>query len=103
MINFTKYINEYVVRITKDYDDPIEISGIRISDSKLVKFKQKWVLVRKLTKDDVRDEDFVDQLENNWKHDESAIKTFLRYKREEKTKPEARTQNQKQTKTKKCK
>lgn len=80
MFDFTKYLHKYIVRITKDYEDPEQLSGIRIQESQLVKFKKRWVLVRALTSEDLKDEDFIIQLYNNWKHDEALIKSFLRYK-----------------------
>jgi hypothetical protein len=82
MIAFDKYLGKDVVLITNSFDSIEEISGIRIDDSKLFKYKDRWVLVRTLTEEDLRDEDYLPWLSSLWGHNESNLKSFLRHKRE---------------------
>lgn len=82
MIDFTKYVGEYVVLMTNDVDSPEELPGIRNKQEKVFKFKGHYVLVRPVTKEDVMDEDFAQWLTSIWKHDEANVKSFLRNKRE---------------------
>lgn len=82
MINFEPYLGKAVVLITKEVDSPDDISGIRIDTSTVFKFKNKWVLARPLTAEDLQDEDFIGHLNSIWKHDEDLLKSFLRHKKE---------------------
>jgi hypothetical protein len=83
MIDFSKYINEWAVLITNFTCDPQDLYGISIIDAKVFKYHNKWVIVRKLTLEDVRNEDFVDWMNSMWNRDEAKLKLFLRYKHEE--------------------
>jgi|WetSurSiteA1Bulk_404760.scaffolds.fasta_scaffold61643_2 hypothetical protein len=88
MIDFTPYLGDYVVLMTNDFASPDQLPGIRDEQVKVFKFKGLYVLARPVTKDDLKDEDFVQWLNSIWKHDEKNVKTFLKYKQEyeEKTK-----------------
>lgn len=89
MIPYDKYIGEFVVLITNAFTNPEDISGIRKSNSRVFKFKGKYVLARPLTIEDLKDEDFVDWLNSMWGHKETNIKTFIknRCKSEQTTHP----------------
>lgn len=80
MIPYDKYIGEYVVLITNAFATPEDISGIRNSNSRIFRFKGKYVLARPLTLEDLKDEDFIDWLNSMWGHKELNIKSFLRSK-----------------------
>lgn len=82
MIDFMKYIGSYVVLMTNDVDSPEELPGIRNKQEKVFKFKGHYVLARPITLEDIKDEDFQLWLNSIWKHDESNVKSFLKYKRE---------------------
>jgi hypothetical protein len=82
MIDFSTYIGQEVVLITNSFDSFDEISGIRINDSKLFKYKDKWVWARSLTLQDLKDDDYLQWLDNIWRHDENHLRSFLRHKKE---------------------
>ena len=68
--------------MTNNFSSPEQLPGIRDEQVKAFKFKGFYVLVRPVTKEDLKDEDFVQWLNSIWKHDEKNIKSFLKYKRE---------------------
>lgn len=82
MIDFTPYIGEYLVLVTNDFEDPQELSGIRNDSSKVFKYKGLYTLVRPVTREDLKDEDFLQFLTSMWKDDLNGLKFFLKYKTE---------------------
>jgi hypothetical protein len=52
---------------------------------KIFRYKQKYVLARTLTIEDLKDEDYVDCLHNMWKS-KTELDKFLRYSRTEQPK-----------------
>lgn len=82
MIAFDKYLGQDIVLITNSVDSLEDISGIRINESKLFKYKDKWVWARALTLHDLKDDDYLHWLDSMWGHDETHLKSFLRHKKE---------------------
>jgi len=78
MIDFKKYVGKPVILVTNFTDDISKIYGIRTERLHLCSFKNQWAIVRDLTEKDLKDEDFVDWLNNMWP-DEKKLKLFLRY------------------------
>lgn len=78
MIDFSRYIGKHIVLVTNFNPEYEALSGIRISNAQLFKFKGKWVIARPLTKSDVDDEDFICFLESMWHHDEVQLKAFVK-------------------------
>lgn len=81
MIPFDKYLDKYAVLATNYFNNFEDLYGIRIHDSQVFKFKGKYVIARPLTKEDLKDEDFLHWLDSVWKHDETNLKLFLKHKR----------------------
>jgi hypothetical protein len=73
--NLEDYIDKYIVLIT-NYTIKNTFNNVS-SDIKVIKYKQKYVLARCLTKNDLLDEDFVDYMYNMWKH-KSNLDNFLK-------------------------
>jgi len=82
MIDFSPYLEDYVVLMTNDFTSPEQLPGIRDKHVKVFKFKGLYVLARPVTKEDLKDEDFVQWLNSVWKHDENNLKSFLKHKKE---------------------
>jgi len=80
MISFDNYVGEYVVLITNSFDSLDDISGIRINNSRVFKYKNQWVIARQLTLEDIKDIDFLMYLSSIWQHDELKLKSFIRHK-----------------------
>jgi hypothetical protein len=83
MIDFTKYLGEYIVLITNFTKDVNRISGIRNSNLgiEIYSYKKQYICARQLTKNDLRDEDFVTWLNSMWA-DEHKLKLFINHKRQ---------------------
>ncbi len=81
MIDFTKYVGEYIVLVTNLTKDVNRISGIRSSNLgiELFSFKKQYVCARQLTKEDLKDEDFVSWLNSMWP-DERKLLNFKNHK-----------------------
>lgn len=90
MIDFTKYIGKYIVLMTNDFLTQEELPGIRDELSKVFKYGGAFVLVRPLTVEDLKDEDFILWLHSMWKHAEVNIINFVKngkcYEHKSKTK-----------------
>lgn len=82
MINFADYLGKEVVLVTNSFDSVEEISGIRIEEATLFRYKDKWVWARALTLHDLKDDDYLHWLDSMWGHDENHLKSFLRHKKE---------------------
>ena len=80
-IDFVKYIGEFVV-LTTNYTPNLKKLPTTISGLRIMRYKQKFVLARALTREDLLDEDFVDYLHNMW-GTETDIDRYLRYARDE--------------------
>ena len=95
MIDFTKYIGKYIVLMTNDFLTQEELPGIRDEQSKVFKYGGAFVMVRPLTLEDLKDEDFVLWLHSMWKHDEVNIINFVKNGRrhENKTKASSATRH----------
>jgi len=91
MIDFSPYIGKFVVLVTNDFATPDQLFGIRSEFAKIFRFKGQYVAARAVTKDDLKDEDFVQWLNSIWRHDELNIKVFLKYKKEYEEKTSKRT------------
>jgi hypothetical protein len=79
-INFEKYVGKNIVLAT-NYAKTLNSLPLSIDNMKVLRYKQKYVLAKALTREDLQDEDFVDYLQNMWKTEEELDK-FLKYSRD---------------------
>jgi len=81
MIDFSKYLGKPIVLSTKYFDSEEDVSGIRSKSSTLIvlKFKGRFVAARPLTKDDLKDEDFLQWMQSMWNSDTTKILTFIKW------------------------
>jgi hypothetical protein len=83
-IDFNNYIGKYIVLVT-NYKTTLSKLPVSIANMQVFRYKQKYVLARYLTIEDLKDEDFVDCLHNMWKS-RIELDKFLRYSRTEQPK-----------------
>jgi hypothetical protein len=78
MIDFSKYIDRYIVLMTNSFSHPEDLPGIRNKESRIFKYGGTYVMVRPFTKDDLKDDDFIQWMSSMWKHNEVNITNFLK-------------------------
>jgi hypothetical protein len=78
-INFQDYIGEYIV-LTTNFAPMLKKLPDTLPGLKVICYKQKFVLAKALTVEDLSDEDFVDYLNKMWKTAED-LKRFIRLSR----------------------
>jgi sulfur relay (sulfurtransferase) DsrF/TusC family protein len=83
MTDFSKYFDKYIVLVTNYTTSPQELKSLKSEqyDIKIVKYNDKYVCVRSLKEDDLRDEDYVIWLQTMWQIEED-ITLFLRNSKE---------------------
>lgn len=73
MIDFSKYIGKHIILVTNYFDSPDDLFGIRneLSGIELFTVNNKYVCVRILTLDDLKDEDYLQWLNTMWPTEQS--------------------------------
>lgn len=77
VIDLEKYIGEDIV-LTTNFAPLLSKLPNSLPGLKVIHYKQKYVLARALTREDLLDEDFVDYLQNMWKSPQ-ALDNFIRF------------------------